>query len=411
MMRILVIILLISCRLYAQNDSLPFVKDSFNVIQHAEHLSYFMDALKQYKNQKSSEINIVHIGDSHVQAGFYSEPIRKNLQNEFGNGGRGLIFPYQAAKTNGPADYSFGSLQTWKAKRNCIEKGNLPTGLAGHTIYSASELASLTFKPRDKFLIGKANEISIYHLSTLDSNYTYQIGDSLGNIIGKYQTEKSSKNKSVFSIEKPVYQWTITTDRQSKTGKSSTILGVDITNQTGLKMHTIGVNGAEYKHYLHSELFNVQLPDLKPDLIIVSLGTNEAYNTKDFDPLKFEAIVDSFLVVTKANNPKAAILITSPPSIGQAFVTKNKKKRKVYQYTENKNISIVCDILKMQAENHNCSYWNFYQVMGGFNSINKWHALGLTDKRRIHFSKKGYLIQGNLLNTALQNEIKKSIAN
>ena len=134
---------------------------------------------------ESSEINIVHIGDSHVQAGFYSEPIRKNLQNEFGNGGRGLIFPYQAAKTNGPADYSFGSLQTWKAKRNCIEKGNLPTGLAGHTIYSASELASLTFKPRDKFLIGKANEISIYHLSTLDSNYTYQIADSLGNIIGK----------------------------------------------------------------------------------------------------------------------------------------------------------------------------------------------------------------------------------
>jgi hypothetical protein len=47
--------------------------------------------------------------------------------------------------------------------------------------------------------------------------------------------------------------------------------------------------------------------------------------------------------------------------------------------------------------------------MGGFNSINKWYAKGMTDKRRIHFSKKGYLIQGGLLNRALNSEIEKKI--
>lgn len=409
MMRTTLIFLLISFRLYGQNDSLPFLRDSLNIIQNSSGLDHYFKSIHAFKNNTVKEINIVHVGDSHVQAGFYSEPIRKDLQSKLGNGGRGIVFPYQAAKTNGPTDYSFSSNQVWKAKRNCIEKGELPTGLSGHTIYNNSKSAILTFKPRDKNLIGKPSEIEIYHLSNLDSNFTYQITDSLGQIIASLDSNESTATKSVFKISKPVYQWNIIPNPDQVNGKSSTILGVNLFNNSGLRMHTIGVNGAEYKHYLRSEFFNVQLKELKPDLIIVSLGTNEAYNTKDFDPIKFEAIVDSFLIVTKSNNQNASILLTSPPSIGQVTVTRNKKKRKIYQYTENKNIPIVCEILQRQAIKHGCAYWNFYEVMGGYNSINKWYGKGMTDKRRIHFSKKGYLIQGNLLKNALNFEMQQKV--
>lgn len=409
MKKTIILFLLISFRMYGQNDSLPFIRDYLNVIQNASGLDKYIKSIKSYKTRSSNEINIVHVGDSHVQAGFYSEPIRKDLQTNLGNGGRGLVFPYQAAKTNGPTDYSFSSNQSWKAKRNCIEKGNLPTGISGHTIYNNSKAAILTFKPRDRNLIGKPTEIEIYHLSNLDSNFTYQITDSLGLIISSIDTMKSTPTKSVFKISKPVFQWNIIPNLTNNTGKSSTILGVNLINNAGLKMHTIGVNGAEYKHYLRSEFFNIQLKELNPDLIIVSLGTNEAYNTKDFDPIKFEAIVDSFLVLTKSNNENASILLASPPSIGQVTVTRNKKKRKVYQYTENKNIPIVCEILQRQAIKHQCAYWNFYEIMGGYNSINKWYAKGMTDKRRIHFSKKGYLIQGNLLKNAINFEMQQKV--
>jgi len=401
------LLILISCRLAAQNDSLPFICDSLNIIQHAQGLNQFILSLNQLKEGKVSEINIVHIGDSHVQAGFYSEPIRKELQVKYGNGGRGLVFPYQAAKTNGPSDYSFGSIQPWKSTRNCITKGNLPTGIAGHSIYNQLKFSSINFKPRDKNLIGRAKEVEIYHLSTADSNFAYKVTDSLGNKIGKIDSIRSNVEKSVFTIENPIYNWSIKPELGIPTGKSSTILGVKLTNQSGLIMHTIGVNGAEYEHYLRSKLFNNQLQYLKPDLIILSLGTNEAYNTKDFDPIKFETKVDSFLVLLIKNNPKASILITSPPSIGQAIVTRGKKNRKTYQYVENKNIPIICSILDSLAIKHQRSFWNFYQVMGGYNSINKWYAKGLTDKRRIHFSKKGYLIQGGLLMRALNAEIIK----
>jgi hypothetical protein len=36
--------------------------------------------------------------------------------------------------------------------------------------------------------------------------------------------------------------------------------------------------------------------------------------------------------------------------------------------------------------------------------MNIWAAKGLTDKRRIHFSRKGYLIQGSLLSKAIHSE-------
>lgn len=409
MKAIFLLILLAASQLKAQNDSLPFIKDSLNTIINTQGLDSFISAIKGYNSGSKKELNIVHIGDSHVQAGYYSEPIRKTLQGKYGNGGRGLVFPYQAVKTNGPADYSFNSVQVWKTRRNSIENGKLPTGIAGHTAYNQQKISVLKFKPRDKTMIGKPQFIEIFHESIADSNFTYQITDSLGNNIGKFDSLNSNNQKSVFSIDPRVYQWSIKPDSENKNGKSSTIFGVNLVNQKGLLMHTIGVNGAEYEHYLRSDYFSRQLTSLRPNLIIISLGTNEAYNSKDFDPIKFEAIVDSFLTITQIQNPETSILIASPPSIGQIIATRNKKKRKVYQYTENKNILTICRILENQATKHQCAYWNFHSVMGGFNSINKWHAKGMTDKRRIHFSKKGYLIQGGLLDRALNLEIEKKI--
>jgi lysophospholipase L1-like esterase len=165
------------------------------------------------------------------------------------------------------------------------------------------------------------------------------------------------------------------------------------------------VNGAEYQHYLRSEYFQQELGELGAQLVIISLGTNEAYNTGDFDPLVFEARVDSFLTAVQITLPQTSILLTTPPGIGQAIRIRTKKKRRAYAYVENKNVAVVCEILKRQAIRHSAAVWDFYQVMGGYDSMSVWAAQGLTDKRRIHFSRKGYLMQGTLLMKALDLEI------
>jgi lysophospholipase L1-like esterase len=404
----LLMLLLLTGTLRAQLDSLKLscLNDSMNVIQNKAGLNPFLEALDQLQHGQRKVVSIIHLGDSHVQAGFFSAPLRTTLQTRYGNAGRGVVFPYQAAGTNGPPDYSFNSQQVWISKRNCVNKNNLPTGIAGHTIYSSQRSAKLSFKPRERSITGQPEQIVIFHGSRADSNFTYQLSDSLGKPVAVFDSVASSPTRSVFTLTRPAYSWRIVNDSINKNGRSSTLFGASMENaQPGIRLHTIGVNGAEYQHYLRSVLFQQQLGDLRAQLIIISLGTNEAYNTGDFNPEVFESRVDSFLTSIQKTLPDASILLTSPPGIGQQIRVGSKKKRRAYQYIENKNIPIVCEILKRQAELHSAAYWDFYAVMGGCNAMSCWAAQGLTDKRRIHFSRKGYSIQGTLLMKALDQEI------
>jgi len=43
-----------------------------------------------------------------------------------------------------------------------------------------------------------------------------------------------------------------------------------------------------------------------------------------------------------------------------------------------------------------CGVWDFYSVMGGLNSIWVWNRFGLANRDHIHFTRKGYELQGDL---------------
>jgi lysophospholipase L1-like esterase len=45
--------------------------------------------------------------------------------------------------------------------------------------------------------------------------------------------------------------------------------------------------------------------------------------------------------------------------------------------------------------------WDFYEVMGGFKSMDNWYSNGLSSKDKLHLSRKGYELQGELLYRAL----------
>ena len=88
---------------------------------------------------KGRKINIVHIGDSHIQADLMTDKVRKNLQQYFGNGGRGLIFPHSLAKTNGSSDIRFSSNLGWQNHRIVSPIDGSPIGLSGIALYTKSD--------------------------------------------------------------------------------------------------------------------------------------------------------------------------------------------------------------------------------------------------------------------------------
>ena len=78
-------------------------------IENTETLKSFADKLSENK----TVTNILFLGDSHIQSGWIPEVLRKRFQEKYGNAGRGLVFPYSVANSNGPQDFTAVSNQAW----------------------------------------------------------------------------------------------------------------------------------------------------------------------------------------------------------------------------------------------------------------------------------------------------------
>ena len=80
------------------------------------------------------DVRILHVGDSHVQGGTWTNTLRKNLMAlRYGmDGGRGFVFPYAAAGTNTPMGYQTSYTGTWTSSR-CL-KPETVMGATGMTV-------------------------------------------------------------------------------------------------------------------------------------------------------------------------------------------------------------------------------------------------------------------------------------
>jgi len=75
-----------------------------NYIQDDQNLGQFFKKLDLLKEGKIEKVHILHIGDSHIQGDYMSRTVRFRLQDEFGEGGRGMVFPYSLLNMYGPVD-------------------------------------------------------------------------------------------------------------------------------------------------------------------------------------------------------------------------------------------------------------------------------------------------------------------
>ena len=93
---------------------------------------------------------------------------------------------------------------------------------------------------------------------------------------------------------------------------SFTLNGIVLENdQNGIIYHSIGVNGAHFSDYNKSPRFFEQIKALAPDLIIISLGTNETFG--HMSPERYEDEVNKFISAIRSQYGQCPILLTTPP--------------------------------------------------------------------------------------------------
>ena len=108
----------------------------------------------------------------------------------------------------------------------------------------------------------------------------------------------------------------------------------------------------------------------------------------------FYSQIDSFVVSLKQQNPGAVFILTTP---GDSYRKVRKGK------LPNPDIKLARNTIIEYCKKNNLAYWDLYEIMGGFGSMGKWYTAKLTAKDRLHFSKKGYEIQGELFYKAIMN--------
>jgi hypothetical protein len=371
-------------------DSFPFIDYNANFLTIFDgHESYdpLFGKLTQIGLKGEGKVSIVHMGDSHLQADFFSGYFRKQLQTFFlgAMGGRGFIFPYKVAGTNNPLNYAVSSEGRWESCRNVERKRNCSLGLSGIAVITSDSNASIKVTITDPLLEGyDFDRLMIFH--TFGDDQFEPVVSSSEKVVNIQAFPE--KGYTLFEFNENLQSVTLMFKKTRATQIGFTLYGMNFdSNDSGIIYHTIGVNGAQIESYLSCDFFVPHMAALAPDWVIVSLGTNDSY-TYAFDSLAFSQKVDDLIGLIKEAAPNSAVLFTTPGD------------HRMHKGKINPNASLVSEIIKQSAKEHRLSYWDFNKVMGGKGSVNYWHHEAMASYDYLHLTQKGYEFQSKLLFTA-----------
>ncbi len=370
----------------------PFINVDSNKLElnNSKKMKAFFQELDSLVLLGDRKINIFHLGDSHIQADFFSHRLRNRMQDiGYGqNGGRGFVFPYKMANTNNPWNYRVKYSGRWKNCRNVQRDTSCSLGMGGVAVFSRDSGASFTVWMRDKnrheYLFDQVRvfqqlDTARWILVPADTslNYSMQYNSDYG--FTRYGFGELMDSIS-FILKK----------RDTLPVKDDYVLhGLSLDNEEpGIVYHSAGVNGAEVPSWLRCELLQKHLSAVNPQLVIISLGTNDAY-MKRFNAQSFRYNYRLLLERLQAAAPTAAFLITAP---GDNYR---------YRRYLNRNNADAVEVMEEIAQDQQLAFWNFYQVMGELNSVSTWYRAGLTARDRLHFNRRGYQLQGDLLFSAI----------
>lgn len=440
----------------AQTDNIEVVQDSVvidtaevvmidNIITNTSVLDLFFEKLHMLEQEKAGKINILQIGDSHIQADLFSGMIRKNLQDKFGNAGIGFSFPHKLAKTNGSYSVKYASNAAWQSRRNIYppEEG-MEVGLSGiglqttedfvievnirDTANAFNTIKLITPKNTASFDVAVSSKTIVLE-SSEPKKIVHKIrsGEVLGSIARKYgvtvaqiktangmrsdniragktlaiptgQMEKKEVKRSEF-IPLPLQKDSLVTfyhneipmDKiyllPNKAEKKYSLNGIVLEKDIpGLLYHSIGVNGARASDFNKYPLFFEQVKALQPDLIIVSLGTNESFDKITAEEYCIQ--LNSFIKNIRSQNPDACLLVMTPPP---SLFKRRYPNTFVADYTK---------AILMQEVQEKYATWDLFTEMGGLFNVNKNAAKGLMSSDKVHYSVQGYEKQGMLFTEA-----------
>ncbi|MDR2684391.1 MAG: GDSL-type esterase/lipase family protein [Prevotellaceae bacterium] len=363
-------------------------------------LNNFFKKIDEVCNSQKGVVNIVHIGGSHIQAGIFSNQIRKNF--DFYNGvlaaTNGVFFPFKVAKTNNPTNFNVSYSGSWIAEKSVKRTCQMPLGVNGIAVMTSDAAAEISVKifPNEEkhydfdtlILWGQnVDKDMVMPIIRLDSNnFLFAEYDSLQQFYKFIFPQKTDTFNIIFC--------------QTDTVPHNFILRgfLPKNSSQGIVYHSVGVNGATVPSYLGCEFFLSELSLFPPDLAIFGIGINDAVDV-NFKPEKFIENYSALIAKIRSISPDCAFI----------FITNNDSYRRISRrkYAVNFNGAKVQKAFYELARQNNGGVWDQFEIMGGLCSMRKWQNAKLAKKDKIHFTPQGYILLGNLFFYAMDSYFQK----
>jgi lysophospholipase L1-like esterase len=343
-------------------------------IINVSHLYPFFEKLVKLEKSKKGKVNIAHIGDSHVQPDYFTDAIRKPLQQQFGDGGRGFIFPYSLnKKTTRP--YYFQTDANWQICRN-----NQPLRCEPGTEFGLSGYGFST--KAEQFIFSVEAGEAKYRFNTIK---IVSPTASLYRFTNKFQLQEPFV--SAYHQNKPISSISfLPTQKQELYSLNGLIVEKDA---PGLIYHNIGTVGSMASDFNANPLFFEQLPVLRPDLVIISLGTNESFN--DVPTEKFIEQIELFINNVRTLCPDVPVLVTTPP---------------ISLLPERKFNAYILEYSKALLQKENIAIWDLYSFLNGLIGEEKDLSAIKIASDEMHYTASGYANQGTAFAKDFLNEYK-----
>lgn len=328
--------------------------------------------LKRIAHGSNEKFRILQIGDSHTAGDFFTHQLRTRLQQQWGNGGLGWVYPYKVSgQRMATVNYEEGS--GWQVFTS--RKDNMLFPMGGVVARSGGiSFVSLNNKQET---LHNHHHIT-FTVKPILAEYPIDIIDGQGNVF-EISIDPENMNWQYLSIDNvglPIQY-------QTHPGDIWELGYINIeNNQPGIIVSAMGINGAQWNNWSKwRPAWTRDLAETKADLIIIAYGTNEAFDDK-FDVIASYQQWSKYIDLIRDTLPEAGILIIGAPESLQ--------NRRGGCGTRAVSLTSVQQQQKYLAEKKGLLYWSWQEAMGGHCSMKKWIQQGLGRTDGVHFSAQGY---------------------
>lgn len=370
---------------------LPFIKYSENYIEWNK-VKAIENFFVKLANANSKKVSVLHIGDSHLQADFYTGYVREHIQEVFGYGGRGFIFPYACVGTHSTYDYRTWRYGSWDGARNVKNPNFMDIGITGAVARTNDDKAGFKFGFKEGILKSDFTVMKIY---CKKSEQSFNLKLKLNNYDDTiYLKTNVRPNQSYIRIDLPVVADTfeIFVDKTDSLQNFFECYGMMIESckDKGVVYNSVGINGAGYSHLLTQTLFDKQIEELKPDLVVIDLGANDFYGYR-FNDGEMGNNLTQLIKKVKTASPQTSVLISCSQDI---YYRRRKNIYATYPFSK---------LIQTTGKKEDAAWYDYFAVSGGRYSMLKWRRYNLAKRDKVHLTTAGYNVKGDLYLNAMLN--------